>query len=129
MKNIHLIPTSQPSRFSLNSSGKYHLKNQTYTNSLNFTNQNIYITNNEEIKFNDYITDGYKVWKWQDNSSLLGRKKVILTTDQYLDGVQAIDDEFLEWFFKNPNCEFIEVESLNIGDGKLGYVICKPQVT
>ena len=39
-------------------------------------------------------------------------KKIILTTDQDLikdDGVQAIDDEFLEWFIKNPNCEEIEV--------------------
>ena len=38
-------------------------------------------------------------------------KKIILTTDQELikDGVQEIDDEFLEWFIKNPNCEEIEV--------------------
>jgi hypothetical protein len=43
-------------------------------------------------------------------------KKIILTTDQDLikDGVQAIDDEFLEWFVKNPNCEKVEVESYNI---------------
>jgi hypothetical protein len=25
------------------------------------------------------------------------------------DGVQAIDDEFLEWFVKNPSCEEVEV--------------------
>ena len=38
-------------------------------------------------------------------------KKITLTTDQDLinDGVQEIDDEFLEWFVKNPKCEFIEV--------------------
>jgi hypothetical protein len=38
-------------------------------------------------------------------------KKIILTTDQDLiaDGIQAIDDTFLEWFCKNPSCEFIEV--------------------
>jgi hypothetical protein len=36
-------------------------------------------------------------------------KKIILTTDQDLikDGVQAIDDEFLEWFVSNPSCEYI----------------------
>ena len=36
-------------------------------------------------------------------------KKITLTTDQDLikDGVQAIDDEFLEWFVKNPSCEFV----------------------
>ena len=40
-----------------------------------------------------------------------GFKKIILTTDQDLikDGVQAIDDEFLEWFVKNPSCEEVEV--------------------
>ena len=38
-------------------------------------------------------------------------KKIILTTDQDLikDGVQPIDDEFLEWFVKNPSCEEVEV--------------------
>lgn len=39
-------------------------------------------------------------------------KKIVLTTDQELikDGVRAIPDEFLEWFVKNSNCEFVEVE-------------------
>jgi len=38
-------------------------------------------------------------------------KKIILTTDQDLikDGVRAIDDEFLEWFVKNPTCEHIPI--------------------
>jgi hypothetical protein len=38
--------------------------------------------------------------------------KVILTTNNLLikDGVQAIDDEFLEWFVKNPSCEEVEIE-------------------
>ena len=36
---------------------------------------------------------------------------VILTTNNLLieDGVQPIDDEFLEWFVKNPSCEEVEV--------------------
>ena len=44
----------------------------------------------------------------------VGYKKIILTTDQDLikNGVQAIDDEFLEWFVKNPSCEFINIEEL-----------------
>ena len=54
-------------------------------------NGHIYITSDEEIKVNDHITDGYKVWKWRDDSSLLGRKKIILTTDQKLDGVQCFE--------------------------------------
>ena len=42
----------------------------------------------------------------------LNIKKIILTTDQDLitDGVQAIDDEFLEWFVKNPSCESVEIQ-------------------
>ena len=39
-------------------------------------------------------------------------KKIILTTDQDLikDGVQAIPDEFLEWFVKNPSCKKVELQ-------------------
>lgn len=42
----------------------------------------------------------------------VGYKKIILTTDPDLiaDGVQAIDDEFLEWFVNNPSCEFVETK-------------------
>jgi hypothetical protein len=41
-------------------------------------------------------------------------KRIILTTDQYLikDGVQAIDDAFLEWFVKNPNCEEVKIRKI-----------------
>jgi hypothetical protein len=58
-------------------------------------------------------------------------KKIILTTDQDLieDGVQAIDDEFLEWFVKNPSCEFVDVvkemympqSNGKISDGKITH--------
>jgi hypothetical protein len=75
-------------------------------------NQNIYITSDEEIKEGDWVID---------NNGLLAKviteltwhfinyKKIILTTDQSLDGVQAIDDDFLEWFVKNPTCESVVV--------------------
>ena len=38
-------------------------------------------------------------------------KKIILTTDPtlILYGVQPIDDEFLNWFVKNPSCEFVKI--------------------
>jgi hypothetical protein len=38
--------------------------------------------------------------------------KVILTTNNLLieDGVQSIDDTFLEWFVKNPSCEYVEIK-------------------
>jgi hypothetical protein len=109
--NIHLTPTDKPSRL-------YYYKNNLFLTTESHFNvpsmkyQNIYITSDEEINLNDYITDGYRVWKWKDDSSLLGRKKVILSTDQDLiqDGVQDIDDDFLEWFIKNPNCEEVETK-------------------
>lgn len=80
----------------------------------------LFITNDEEIKEGDYITDGYRVWKWKDDSSLLGRKKIILTTDQDLikDSIQAISDEFIELFVKNSSCEEVEVDIMNKGYNK-----------
>ena len=40
--------------------------------------------------------------------------KVILTTNKLLikDGVQSIDDEFLEWICKNPSCEDVKVQKV-----------------
>ena len=85
-------------------------------------NENIYITSDEEIKEGDWTFDGENPYKWTEDDvkdclynpgseNYKGCKKIILTTDQYLikDGVQAIDDEFLEWFVKNPSCEEVEV--------------------
>jgi hypothetical protein len=43
---------------------------------------------------------------------LLNSKKIILTTDANLiaNGVQEIDEEFLQWFVKNSSCEKVEVK-------------------
>jgi hypothetical protein len=50
-----------------------------------------------------------------DNISGHDCKKIILTTDIDLikDGVQGIDDDFLEWFVKNPSCEFVRAIQTN----------------
>jgi hypothetical protein len=90
-------------------------------------NQNIYITSsNEEIKKGDYILDNILVNKKPirvtkellEDGLLKEDKKIILTTEEELinDGVQAIDDEFLEWFVKNPSCEGVKVERMYIID-------------
>ena len=45
--------------------------------------------------------------------------KILLTNDPKLiaDGVQAIEDEFLEWFVKNPSCRFVYLGySPNVGN-------------
>ena len=56
-------------------------------------------------------------------------KKIILTTDQDLikDGVQEIDDEFLEWFVKNPNCNFVRAIKVPYFDeSSYSYVLIIP---
>ena len=123
MKNIHLLPTDKPSRLFLKENTL--LLNNQYTLQKIFTKgkcQNIYITSDEEIKEGDYfigcingITTAYKHKLVGGFLPILDSedKKIILTTDPELikDGVQAIDDTFLEWFVKNPSCEEVEVDS------------------
>ena len=82
----------------------------------------LFITSDEEIKEGDwYLTTENTIHKKGNdkNRMYVGgtngiNKKIILTTDQDLikDGVQSIDDEFLEWFVKNPTCEYISVENV-----------------
>ena len=99
MKNVHILPKSSP--------------------------QNIYITSDEEIKVGDWTlmfdSFGHLFLSHKPQQYLgiekghhlnRGLRKIILTTDGDLikDSVKAIDDEFLEWFLKNPSCEKVEVE-------------------
>ena len=56
-------------------------------------------------------------------------KKIILTTDHDLikDGVQSIDDDFLEWFVKNPNCNFVRAIKVPYFDeSSYSYVLIIP---
>ena len=110
MKNIHLLPTENSSRLSYNENGVLKLNRLQWRKGT----QNIYITSDEEIKEGDWV---YSVWDKEIKKAsknikdALFLKKIILTTDQDLikDGVQAIDDEFLEWFVKNPSCEEVKI--------------------
>jgi hypothetical protein len=74
------------------------------------------ISNTENVDENCWIiTDGKLVQvSYLLSDEVAKGNKIILTTNKLLinDGVQAIDDEFLEWFVKNPNCEFVEVEEV-----------------
>jgi hypothetical protein len=138
MRNIHLLPTDKPSRLTIIENKlmvskfvNWEGKPEDWQEG-DGINQNIYITSDEEIKEGDWllsIFDGKiqyldkctevdktidlayngNLIKWTSSKHC---KKIILTTDQELinDGVQAIDDEFLEWFVKNPSCEFVEVK-------------------
>jgi hypothetical protein len=112
MKNLHLISTDKPSRLHLGNSGlvlcEFVLSKYT------INGQHIYITNDEPIKEGDYgLSKLNEIIKFHSGYDYRYYAKIILTTDPDLiaDGVQAIDDEFLEWFVKNPNCEKVEVTS------------------
>jgi hypothetical protein len=120
MKNIHVLPTENSSRLSIDDR-IFNLHRQQWRKG----GQHIYITSDEEIKEGDWcLFDRFpnKIHKAISNMSSSGSaKKIILTTDQNLiaDGVQAIDDDFLEWFVKNPSCK--EVEITKVADLDLYY--------
>jgi hypothetical protein len=127
MKNIHILSTDQPSRLWIDTiTGKLVLDKE--PNVLH--SQHIYITSSEEIKKGDWylnieekngIKNPFYGKPYKANQSICkvpldylvnNLKKIILTTDSTLieDGVQAIEDDFLEWFVKNPTCEYVEVQ-------------------
>lgn len=129
MKNIHLIPTDKPSRlYAYN--GELGLAKLIQYGSDSIVNQHIYITSDEEIKEGDWVLGDFPdkpickvISKYGEEftaQSLNGNKhglsqydskKIILATDGDLikAGVQAPDDDFLEWFVKNPNCDRVDI--------------------
>lgn len=138
MKNIHVLPTDKPSRLFLKESTL--LLNNQYTLQEVFPNgkcHHIYITSKEEIKGGDYWIYNCPIngLDYGDNNNPIVKnslpstwfeklhdkenyEKIILTDNQDLisDGVQAIDDEFLEYFIKRANdsgkaIDIIEVQS------------------
>jgi hypothetical protein len=59
--------------------------------------QQLLVLSDDEIQEGDIITDKYKVWKWNDDCSLLGRKKVIASYPQ-IEGTLPISKETVqEW--------------------------------
>jgi hypothetical protein len=140
-RNVWLLPTDEPSNITIRKrTGElvYDAEPFTHDEYDVISNQNIYITSDEEIKEGDWlyvktpnIYGGNVIAKSLGNSNgcwadyILTEttdekgyhpshcKKIILTDNKDLikDGVQAIDDEFLKWFVKNPNCEFVKVEN------------------
>jgi hypothetical protein len=57
--------------------------------------QQLLVLSDDEIQVGDIITDKYKVWKWNDDCSLLGRKKVIASYPQ-LEGTLPISKETVQ---------------------------------
>lgn len=131
-KNIHVLPTDKPSRLHLIENILMITSN--YKNSVCDGEVNIYITSDLEINDGDwcmYKTGEIIQYLVKLNTDNL--KKIILTTDQDLinNGVQKINDEFLEWFIKNPTCEKVEIRKEmympqsngKISDGKITHEI------
>ena len=118
MKNIHLLPTDKPGSKLIKHKVFNEVKISSLKNLMYWDNANIYITSNEEIsgfENNIWVILGTRVFHWQNTMALVfgnKPKKIILTTDNELieDGVQAIDDTFLEWFVKNPSCEEVGIK-------------------
>jgi hypothetical protein len=139
MKNIHVLPTNKPSRLCKSKiTQKLSMSDVLSFYGDGTYNQHIYITNDDKIKEGDrdfYIIANDRDKTWINRiekviESKIDPKhgkvlilssgfiyidegcKIILTTDPGLikDGVQEIDDTFLEWFVKNPSCEKVIVE-------------------
>jgi hypothetical protein len=125
MKNIYILPTDKPSRLFIIDKSKMFLSEPPYLSfstvggrvhkiegSEVYQPQHIYITSDEEIKDGEYcITKTNEVIRFKKSYTQgFLYKKITLTDNQDLikDGVQAIDDEFLKWFVKNPSCISVE---------------------
>jgi hypothetical protein len=76
--------------------------------------KNIYITDNSVVRERDWVYNEYQktIIKFSIGVGVGLCKKIILTNDIDLiqGGIQSIDDEFLQWFVKNPSCKRVEVE-------------------
>jgi hypothetical protein len=71
--------------------------------------QQLLVLSDDEIQAGDIITDKYKVWKWNDDCSLLGRKKVIASYPQ-LEGTLPISKETVQAWIDAGTPEECSVE-------------------
>ena len=139
MKNIHVLQTDKPTRLFTSDS---ELILAGYPATTFKTGKNIYITSNEALPYDssifdngafyhrDAVGDVHIITKHTFKPNPHFCKRIILTTDGDLikEGVQAIDDEFLEWFVQNPSCEEVEVEDYNsYGVDNWKYLITIPK--
>ena len=141
MGKIHILSTDNPNSKLI----KYKLVNELKISSIKnlefWSNVNIYITSDEEIKDKCHVLSSTSIGALYldgviNTASMLAEgewKKIILTTDPILIkyGVQAIYDEFLQWFVNNSSREEIEItkemympqSNGKISDGKISHEI------
>jgi len=143
MKNIHIIPTDSPSRLIKDVwKNTFSIVENFDTSHTDFKAQHVYITSDEEIKDGDFI------FETDTNCINIADKdycrnefdfKIVMSTDGDLIkyGVQAIDDEFLQWFVNNSSCVEVKirqnpkvkavVKGLGVKSFSNGYRIIKPK--
>jgi hypothetical protein len=121
MKNIHILPTDKPSSL-FEIDGHLIINKEQLIQPKYY--RNIYITSDEEIKIGNWVLNieentifkpsTYEIYHIKNSEAKYYEycKKIILTTDHDLfkDGVQAINDEFHDWFVKNPSCESVKTK-------------------
>ncbi len=138
-KNIFLLSADKTSRLVKHWTGRYELFKNPVINNHAYIAKDVYITSDEEIKDGNYAIQFYygksSIVKCDaQNKFVVNNKynnlyaiKIMLTTDSKLieDGVQAINDEFLEWFVKNPSCEYVNIEKyhgINTSIAEVNYI-------
>lgn len=106
MKNIHLLPTDSESKLVIRAFDSKLCLHTRYTH-WHGENQHLYITFDEIVnKDGEWYLWGDKVLQNKKGDTLQSFcKKIILTTDPVLiaDGIQAIEDEFLQWYVAKAN--------------------------
>lgn len=117
MAKIVLVPTDEASKlhyFSGNKEGLYLYKEDNVIPRNPYCkNQLVYIISDDSIRENDWCIDMNKeVFQHLIHFPIsIGQRKIIMTTDAKLiaNGVQKIDNSFLEWYILNPTRSDIEV--------------------
>jgi len=137
MKNLHLLKTDKPSRLIKFFTNNYHLSKEILPIQDEEQYNNIYITDDSDIREGNWVYSEARNTLFKVKSKSITStgtilieddvimtleinevdcKKIIITTDEDLitDGIQCINEEFLQWIVKNPSCEFIELKYENI---------------
>lgn len=120
MKNVFLLPTENKSNIVLlKENNRLYYHPMILSINPNIIPQYVYITTEEKFNENEYLTDGVEVIqatpKLVEAQGLVDRrewKKIIITNDPELieNGVQKINQSFLNWLSENQSCEFVEIE-------------------
>ena len=120
-RNLWVIPTDKPSRVYEGVNKELKFTDHPITHKRIWCH-NIYITSDEIPKLDEWgiNTKNNVVFKCKgftpDEYDKKYCKKIILTTDMDLikDNVQSIDDDFLQWFVKNPSYEKVKIDKSNL---------------